>query len=132
LLGPSTFDKSIWRTLTLPQQNGVWFHSHRRGVTDHVYALREDQIASLTHFLESDPEEASSSCLFPILANRENVRRDYRLSMPKYKIYRDPWERKMMYTSYNDYFNFSADCRELEVNPIERPEWNRLMDSDSD
>lgn len=38
----------------------------------------------------------------------------------------------MMYMSYKSYFNFSADCRELEVDPIERPEWNRLMDSDSD
>lgn len=128
----ATSKKSKLRTLTLSQQNGVWFHSHRRRITDHVYALREDQVASLTHFLESDPEEASECCPFPILANRENVRRDYRLSMPKYKIYRDPWERKMMYMSYKSYFNFSADCREFEVDPIERPESFRLMDSDSD
>lgn len=115
------------------EQNGVWFHSHRHGVTKHVYALREGQIASLTHFLESDnKEEASLCCPFPILADRESVRRDYRLSMPKYKIYRDPWERKMLYTSYHWYLHYSADCREFEVDPIERPEWNRFMESDSD
>lgn len=127
-----TSEKSKLRTLTLSQQNGVWFHSHRRRVTNHVYVLREDQVASLTHFLESDPEEASVCCPFPILANRENVRQDYRLSMPKYKIYRDPWERRMMYTSYNDYFFLSADCREFEVDPIERPESFRRMYPDSD
>ncbi|KAG8164179.1 hypothetical protein KVR01_006097 [Diaporthe batatas] len=115
------------------EQDGVWFHSHRRRVTLHIYALREDQVASLTQFLESEPGEAASLCCpFPILANRENVRRDYRLSMPKYKIYRDPWERKMFYTSYHSYFRLSADCREFEVDPIERPEWNRMYDSGSD
>lgn len=131
MLCPATSESEL-HALTLPQQNGVWFHSHRCDVTDHVYALREDQIASLTHFLESDLEEASLCCPFPMLADRENVRRDYRLSMPKYKTYRDPWERKMMYMSYNSCFNFSADCRKFDVDPIERPEWNRSTDSDSD
>jgi hypothetical protein len=54
----------------LAQQNGVWFHSHHPRVTDHVYLLREDQIASLTHFLESDPDEASSFCPLPILGKQ--------------------------------------------------------------
>ncbi|KAJ0117023.1 hypothetical protein J7T55_003439 [Diaporthe amygdali] len=112
-------------------QNGVWFHSHRRGVTENVYALSEDQIASLTHFLESSPGEANSCCPLPILANRDNKRQDYRLSMPKYKIYRDPWERKMMYGSYLVYRNETRNCRMYDIDPIERPEWNG-MDSGSD
>lgn len=97
-----------------------------------MYALHEDQVASLTHFLESEPNEASDSCPLPILADRENVRQDFRLSMPKYKIYRDPWERKMMFACYDIYTDNTRDCRAYDVDPIERPEWNRWMDSDSD
>ncbi|KAL1867514.1 hypothetical protein Daus18300_006358 [Diaporthe australafricana] len=40
------------------EQNGVWFHSSRRGTTDHVYALRDEQTASLLLFLESEPGKA--------------------------------------------------------------------------
>ncbi|KAJ0123807.1 hypothetical protein J7T55_012277 [Diaporthe amygdali] len=72
------------------EQNGVWFHSSRRRITNHVYALRDEQTASLLLFLES--ELGKAPCPFPILGDRNSVRRDWEISIPKYNIYRDRWE----------------------------------------
>lgn len=80
------------------QQNGIWFHSSRRGVTDHVYALKDEQTASLLLFLESEPGKAP--CQFPVLGDKDSIRRDWQISIPKYNIYRDRWERKIRFRNY--------------------------------
>lgn len=103
------------------QQNGVWFHSSRRGITDHVYALRDEQIASLLVFLESEPGKAESP--FPILGDRGSLRRDWLISIPKYNIYRDRWERKIRFRSYWWYDHFQSRCRACDEDPVEKPEW---------
>ncbi|KAL2272443.1 hypothetical protein FJTKL_06564 [Diaporthe vaccinii] len=103
------------------EQNGVWFHPSRRGITDHVYALRDEQIASLLLFLESEPGEATSP--FPILGDRDSVRRDWQISIPKYNIYRDRWERKIRFRSYWWYNHFQSKCRACDEDPVEKPEW---------
>lgn len=103
------------------QQNGVWFHSSRRRITNHVYALRDEQTASLLLFLESEPGKAP--CPFPILGDRDSVRRDWEISIPKYNIYRDRWERKFRFRSYYWYNHSQSYCRACDEDPVEHPEW---------
>lgn len=109
----------------------MWFHSSREGVSDHVYALKDEQTTLLTRFLETDPAAAKAKdiCPLPILGDRESVRRDWDLSIPKYNIYRDRWERHILFGSYNDYRDFRGRnhgaIQEWLEDPTEYPEFGR-------
>lgn len=88
----------------------VWFHSHRKNVTFRIYALTDEQLDSLLHFLERGPESDSTQqgqcleCPLPILGDDNNLTRvDPDVAIPMHNIFRDRWERKIMYGSYNEY-----------------------------
>lgn len=72
-------------------------------------------------FLESHHE--NKPCPFPILGDRDSVRRDWQILIPKYSIYRDRWERKIGFRSYYWYEHFQSRCRACDEDPVENPEW---------
>lgn len=108
------------------EMNGLWFHSSRDGFTDHVYALKDEQTASLLSFLKSEPGEVQ--CPFPIQEHKDSVRRDWQISIPKFNIYRDRWERKSRFRSYWWYDHFQSRCRAFDEDPIRHPEWGHEGD----
>lgn len=88
----------------------VWFESHREGVTYRIYALTEEQIESLLHFLESEPKPQPNQqgqrpeCPLPILGNDSNLTRvDPDIAIPMHNIFRDRWEKKAFWESYQAY-----------------------------
>lgn len=90
--------------------DGVWFHSHRRDVTFRIYALTDEQLDSLLHFLERGPKSHSTQqgqfleCPLPILGNDNNrTRIDPDVAIPMHNVFRDRWERKAMWESYSAY-----------------------------
>ncbi|KAG8161472.1 hypothetical protein KVR01_008459 [Diaporthe batatas] len=108
------------------EQNGIWFHSGRYGITYHVYALKDEQTASLLLFLESGIGEAP--CPFPIQEHKDSLRREWGISIQKYNIYRDRWERTSRFRSYWWYDHFQSKCRAFDEDPIRFPEWGHEGD----
>lgn len=87
------------------QYDGVWFHSHAKDVTRRIYALTDDQTATLVRFLrDSHDREIDSECPLPIYGDKENSRRvDPEIAIPEHDVFRDRWERKQTYVNYLDY-----------------------------
>lgn len=92
------------------QYDGVWFESHRKGVTYRIYALTEEQIESLLHFLEWEPKSQPNQkgqrpeCPLPILGNDTNLTRvDPDVAIPMHNVFRDRWEKKAYWRSYAAY-----------------------------
>ncbi|KAG8169222.1 hypothetical protein KVR01_001971 [Diaporthe batatas] len=90
--------------------DGIWFDSHREGVTFRIYALTEEQIESLLHFLEWEPksqpsqQEQRPECPLPILGNDTNLTRvDPDVAIPLHNVYRDRWEKPAFWGSYGAY-----------------------------
>lgn len=92
------------------QHDGVWFDSHRIGVTYRIYALTDKQLESLLHFLEWEPkpqvgqQAERPECPLPILGGDENLTRvDPEVAMPLHNIFRDRWEQAISWGSYSEY-----------------------------
>lgn len=90
--------------------DGVWFQSHRKAVTFRIYALTDEQLESLLHFLEWAPKSQSSQqgqrpeCPLPILGTDNNLTRiEPDVAIPMHNVFRDRWERKAVWKSYSAY-----------------------------
>lgn len=87
----------------------MWFHSHAKGVTRRIYALTDDQTATLARLLkhevrDSHYREIDSECPLPIFGDKDNSRHvDPETAIPEHNVFRDRWERKQTYTNYLDY-----------------------------
>lgn len=119
-LGMPQFFHSSSR-LTFPQYRGLWFHSHRQGVTRRLYALTENQETDLKAFLLAKQDNVQSQqvkCPLPILGTADNVRRvDAVIAIPEFNIYRDRWERKIEKDSFQEYLRTRRDV----VNTLDYP-----------
>lgn len=115
------------------QYDGVWFHSHRKDVTRRIYALTDDQTATLLRFLtreagDPDHRDIDSECPLPILGDSNNRRRvDPGIAIPEHNVFRDRWERKLAYRSYAQY----EQNRSCTKNSLDYPEmvsdWNKRL-----
>lgn len=91
------------------QYDGVWFHSHTKDVTRRIYALTDDQTATLDRFLkrearDSHDREIDPECPLPMFGDKDNSRRvDPEIAIPEHNVFRDRWERKQTYVNYLDY-----------------------------
>lgn len=116
-----------------PQYDGVWFHSHRKDVTRRIYALTDDQTAALLRFLTreaGDPDhgDIDSECPFPILGDSNNRRRvDPEIAMPEHNVFRDRWERKMAFRSYEQYEQNSSCVKNSLDYPEMVSDWNKRL-----
>lgn len=100
----------------------IWFHSHRYDLTDRIYALEDNQIATLLCFLDSaEARLVDSECPLPILGDRNNRRRiDAEIAMPEFIVFRDRWERSVNIENHTEYrerkhcVQYPLDYPELE------------------
>lgn len=110
----------------------VWFHSHRKSVTFRIYALTDEQLDSLLNLLQQGSESHSTQqrqcveCPLPILGYDNNLTRiDPDVAIPMHNIFRDRWERKAVYGSYNEYAFARAKGRPR--NELDYPEIKQRM-----
>lgn len=90
-------------------------------MTKRIYALTEEQTASLLQFLEKEQTDGST-CPLPILGDITNQRRvDEEIAIPEFNIYRDRWERTVDYRNWYDYRAQRHCCREAI-------DWPELLD----
>jgi hypothetical protein len=116
------------KNLLIFQYDGVWFHSHRENVTYRIYALTEEQIDLLLHFLEWEPKSQSHQqgprpeCPLPILGNDNNLTRvDPDVAIPMHNVFRDRWERKASWKSPAAYsFKRGTPKNELDYPEVKR------------
>jgi len=111
------------------QYDGVWFQSHRNGVTYRIYALTDEQLGSLVHFLEWNPKSQCNQqaerpeCPLPILGTDDNLTRvDPEVAIPLHNVFRDRWERKMAWNSYEAYRQSQVSGRARPKDAIDYPE----------
>ncbi|KAK7700269.1 hypothetical protein SLS64_011082 [Diaporthe eres] len=113
--------------------DGVWFHSHRKDATRRIYALTDDQTATLLRFLtreagSPDHGDIDSECPFPILGDSNNRRRvDPEIAMPEHNVFRDRWERKMAFRSYEQYEQNSSCVKNSLDYPEMVSDWNKRL-----
>lgn len=98
----------------------VWFHSHRKDLTNRIYALEDEQIATLLRFLDSDGETlVESACPLPILGDGHNRRRiDPEIAMPEFNVFRDRWERSVNVQNHRQY----REEQRCVMSPLDYPE----------
>lgn len=86
--------------------NSVWLHPFRPEPTMRICELTEEQLSNLLYFLtaESPGDGELLPSPLPILVNRKNRSRvDPQIALPEYHIYRDRWERKILFKDIEDY-----------------------------
>lgn len=86
-------------------------------MTYRIYALTEDQLDSLLRFLEWEPnahagdQERQPECPLPILGNDNNLTRiDPDVAIPMHNVFRDRWEREVVWNGYQEYCHRRRPC----------------------
>lgn len=86
-------------------------------MTRRIYALTDEQQLDLVNFLLSEAGPSAQSPL-PILGGAQNLRRvDPEISIPKYNIFRDRWERKVFVSSFSEYLETRSDVEDIIDHP---------------